>query len=796
MMEGKVMSVMKMSRKRLTVVVGLLLVLTCLLLVSTWALWTADSPAVNVIKTGTLSGEIVEVYNPPPKVDPGAEIDKVVDVKNTGDVDMFVRVKIDKVWGDGSREDNGDLIPVVPGLATDNIIISPNTDKWFDGGDGYYYYKGILAPGETTEESFFDSFTLDKVNTGNDYQGLIADIIVKMEAIQAGGNALPTEWGIAYEDLDVVKPESPEDADAQVVFVSPENKPEEFDISQGSTYSDTDLFLNFKDLVPGETRSQKVEVKNEYTSTQEIFLRAEFVEQLDETLEGEAQNLELVELLLRQYATITVEADGKTIYSGPVWGNYESEPTGDDSMKNYISIGDFLKDETKDLTIVLTLDPDIGNEYQDLLGLIKWRFLTEEVLVPVVSAEVDKDTIKRTSAAYVSLPGKEGFDNVGLADERYRYDIDFRSTSNVPLDEFVVDDPLEAVSAGQIVLDEFWTPVTWGDEDGSFYVLYQTNKTFNGSPGIDSNPSKKAKSYSNRGYRLWAGIDKARGLDAAKRQNLKVADLGLAKGEYVTAVRLDYGAVSVGFTSKNYSDVSQNGEWRDKDGNIFLPTKEDAAKIEPLAKVKVKGWIAGQARNDGGKDWIAGQARNDSKGKDIVGLASGIKGNVVDWTPASDRADYAAGAAGATGLKPASYLVSATQAIDEASIVTSVSAKVAMEKITDLDQDAVLTRVFSSFEMNPDVFDPSGSISENSFLENAEKNGVVMRGGKWYDAKTGKQLEGSELSKALGGGGIFGNSPITGDAMAVWIWILLAAIACALLVMVLRRRRRLKGSAK
>ncbi|MDR0854663.1 MAG: BspA family leucine-rich repeat surface protein [Clostridiales Family XIII bacterium] len=434
----------------------------------------------------------------------------------------------------------------------------------------------------------------------------------------------------------------------------------------------------------------------------------------------------------------------------------------------------------------------------------------DDRIVPLISAEVDKDTIRRTSAAYVSLPGKEGFDNVGLADERYRYDIDFRSTSNVPLDEFVVDDPLEAVTAGQIVLEELLTPVTWGDEDGKLYVLYQTNKAFKGEPGIDSNPSKKNKNYSNKGYRLWAGP-----VSADSSSYLAVSDLGLAKGEYITAVRFDFGAVAVGFTSKNYSDVSQNGEWRDKDGNIILPTKEDAAKIVVLAEGEGEDWIAGQARNDSagkgraglprsarndgskgegtgtgeGKDWIAGQARNDRA------LATGLSGNVGDWRPVSGRGDYAAGAAAATGLAPAMYLVSAAQAMDEVNIVTSVSAKAAKENATDFDQDAVLTRVFSSFEMNPEVFDPSGSISENSFIENAEKNGVVMRGGKWYDAKTGKPLDGSELSEALGGGGIAGNGPKTGDEMAFWIWILLASFAGALLVMGLRSRRRLKGGA-
>ncbi|MDR0853917.1 MAG: DUF11 domain-containing protein [Clostridiales Family XIII bacterium] len=384
-------------------------------------------------------------------------------------------------------------------------------------------------------------------------------------------------------------------------------------------------------------------------------------------------------------------------------------------------------------------------------------------IVPFVAAEVDKDTIRRTSAAYVSLPGKEGFDNVGLADERYRYDIDFRSTSNVPLDEFVVDDPLEAVTAGQIVLEELWTPVTWGDEDGKFYVLFKTNKAYKGEPGIDSNPSKQKKSYSNSGFRLWKAFDDSARRDGLTAQHqLKVSDLGLAKGEYVTALRFDFGAVAVGFTSKNYSDVSQNGEWRDEDGNIFLPTKEDAAKI------------LGEGKGEG-EDWIAGQAHARFAPYDR---------NVLDWRPDVGRADYAQGAADAQGLKPASYLVSAAKAMDDANIVTSVSAKVAKENVKSGDMDAVVTRVFSSFEMTPEVFDPTATISEDSFIDNAASNGVVIKGGKLYDAESGELLDGGMISKALGL-----LLPKTGDEMVFWGLVGFVLISGALLVMALRRRR-------
>jgi LPXTG-motif cell wall-anchored protein len=383
----------------------------------------------------------------------------------------------------------------------------------------------------------------------------------------------------------------------------------------------------------------------------------------------------------------------------------------------------------------------------------------------------------------VSLPGKDDFDNVGLRDERYRYDIDFRSTSNVPLDEFVVDDPLEAVSAGQIILEELWTPVTWGDVDGRVYVLYKTNKTSDSAVYTDATGSSEKLSdrqYSNKGYKLWAGISwtgdsRSGGLDATARNHLYVSKLGLAADEYVTAVRFDYGAVEVGFTSRNKAHTSQNGEWRDNGGNIFLPSPEDAAKIAPLGAkpslfAKFKGWISGDAA-----------AYADSSGQ-MAPLATGISGNVVDWTPALERADYAAGAAGASGLAPASYLVSASKAMDSENIVTSVSASAARGADTDQDRDAVITRLITTFDVKPGEFDIEGSISEDSFIEKAARSGVVLKGGKWYDTKTGRIIN--------------LKSPKTGDDMMLGLWIGIALLAGLVLVRLLFRRQQAKGGAR
>ena len=331
----------------------------------TLASWRVSTPTVNMISMGSVTGQIVEVYEQGQTVYPDATVDKVVQVKNTGSVDTFVRVKIEKVWGD-TRDKDGDLIADTS-LSTDNIIIKYDDKNWFyNKNDGYYYYLNVLKPNETTK-SLFESFYIDGEKTGKGYNNKQADIIVTMEMVQAGGNGMsywsmtPDQLGITYKQTETIKTVT------TVSFKDPENG-FKFEINNG------DLFANFKNLIPGESRSQEIKVTNDWSQETEIFLHAEMIDQTQATKETK----ELIDKLLKKYATITVmDENGKKIYSGPVWGNVKTESPDEPSMKNPYSLGSFSSKETKKLNVSLYLDEKMDNEYRDLLGKIKWVFSAE-----------------------------------------------------------------------------------------------------------------------------------------------------------------------------------------------------------------------------------------------------------------------------------------------------------------------------------------------------------------------------------------------------------------------------------
>lgn len=328
----------------------------------TYASWQSQGETVNKISMASVKGQIVEEYEQNQTVYPNATVDKKVQVKNTGTVDALPRVKIEKVWGD-TRDEDGKLL-TDPDLSTDNIEITYNTEKWtYDPNDGYFYYNEVLKPGEITD-SLFDSFKVNGENTGGEYKNKQADIIVNMELVQAAGNGL-TYWDKSFEELGITYKQT---SQIEIVTTVSFNNPDDgfsFDVNEG------DLFADFKNLVPGESRSQLVTVTNNWNKPVEIFLWADFIDQTQATDETRA----LIDKLLKEYATIVITDDnGTVIYSGAVWGSPDIDSEGTDSMKYPYSLGIFASSETKNLNINLSLDSQMDNEYRDLLGLIKWVF--------------------------------------------------------------------------------------------------------------------------------------------------------------------------------------------------------------------------------------------------------------------------------------------------------------------------------------------------------------------------------------------------------------------------------------
>lgn len=178
----------KLSWKQKLLTLSAVVIVAALSAYGSVAYFTAEDTARNVITAGKLKIELQEKmltsdgektvpFEDRLGVMPGSEVSKIVEVKNTGGQDAWVRVSVNKAieLAEGV-EDEVDL---------SLISFDLNTDYWTEK-DGFYYYTAKLAPGHTTEP-LFTAVTFAKTMS-NQYQNSKAILTVNAYATQTVHN--------------------------------------------------------------------------------------------------------------------------------------------------------------------------------------------------------------------------------------------------------------------------------------------------------------------------------------------------------------------------------------------------------------------------------------------------------------------------------------------------------------------------------------------------------------------------------------------------------------------------------
>lgn len=132
---------------------------------------------------------------------------------------------------------------------------------------------------------------------------------------------------------------------------------EKFVFLPGSEASDSDLFENFKGVVPGDVITQTITVKNNSTKQVRIYLKAEPVSDIHRDFLSQL--------------TMTVECKDKEIFDAAA-----SETA---QLTNKTLLGTFKKSGSTELTVTLTVPKTLGNEYMGEIGIVPWTFMVEEI---------------------------------------------------------------------------------------------------------------------------------------------------------------------------------------------------------------------------------------------------------------------------------------------------------------------------------------------------------------------------------------------------------------------------------
>ncbi len=158
-----------MKNKKVKLTAG---IIALLLVAGALAYYSSTMSIDNPFNTQKYGGEIVEKFTPEKDWEPGEEITKEVQAKNTGDYDLFVRVKMSEKWErnstpffncDSSEKDKFFPVSSENAVAEGSSVYKNivNNQDWELKEDGYFYYKKVLK-GNTPTSKLLESVTLCK----------------------------------------------------------------------------------------------------------------------------------------------------------------------------------------------------------------------------------------------------------------------------------------------------------------------------------------------------------------------------------------------------------------------------------------------------------------------------------------------------------------------------------------------------------------------------------------------------------------------------------------------------------
>jgi len=163
--------------------------------------------------------------------------------------------------------------------------------------------------------------------------------------------------------------------------VTYEGGAEEFIFAPGTEYSPTDLFTDFKNVMPGDTISQTVRVVNNGKDgyTTKIYLKALGAEEDSiygngNDADGYTDKAHMEALLNQLHLTVKAVKGDKTLFDAT------AEKT--DGLFDRVLLGELRKGGEVDLEMTLEVPIEMGNDFQDVSAAIDWAFKVEEIKDP------------------------------------------------------------------------------------------------------------------------------------------------------------------------------------------------------------------------------------------------------------------------------------------------------------------------------------------------------------------------------------------------------------------------------
>ena len=155
---------------------------------------------------------------------------------------------------------------------------------------------------------------------------------------------------------EVTDPE-PVDVDGSVTY---EGKANQFIFEPGSEYSPTDLFTNFKGVMPGDSLVEHITVNNAKSTGMKIkiYMRALGAQ------EGTDEFLKQMTLTVKKNANATL---------------FEAPANETAQLTDWVLLGTLSAGGQANLDVILNVPIEMGNEFANQIGYLDWQFKIEEI---------------------------------------------------------------------------------------------------------------------------------------------------------------------------------------------------------------------------------------------------------------------------------------------------------------------------------------------------------------------------------------------------------------------------------